>query len=242
MGLFINKELYPQIHLSTSEQKASNQEEYRHDAMSEFREFQETINRKLTHSVDAVQELFQKSTTTLKEQNMSLVASVENQCSNQQTILKNLETLETTVLDHLAKINDEQQKLLNVAKLDEDQQHAIFAQLTVQDQRTQDLLAKITALKNDSEQLKQEVITSNKKLSEKIEVQDVYHQTVMERIQAQEAVTFKMNRQLDNLKAVIFERIADLADKIEYQSKNTIKTLSGFFIKPVKSSSVETKK
>lgn len=238
MGLYINKELYPKIHLSSSKQNGTNQEEYRRDSMYEFLEFQQTINQKLTTSIDSVQQLFQQS-NDLKQQNQSIAASVECQETNQQTILKNLEKLESTVLEHLAIMNNEQQKLLNMARFDENQQQALYAELTIQDQKTSDLLNKISNLEMYSKQLKQEVLNSNKELSAKIELQDVYHQTVMERIQAQEASTYKMNRQLENLKAVIFERIADLAEKIEHQSKNTIKTLSGIFIKPSKDGKVE---
>ncbi len=68
-------------------------------------------------------------------------------------------------------------------------------------------------------------------MTSKIEMQDVYHQTVMERLEQQEANTYKISRQLENLRAVIFERINYLAEKIEIQTKHTIKSLTGLLFK-----------
>lgn len=239
VGLYINKGLYPKVHLSSAHLKEVNQSEYRRDAMSEFLEFQQSMNQKLTESIVSVQQLFEKSNNTQQLQNITLNEAIENQESGQMRILNNLEKLEATVLEHLTTMNTERQELLKMAKVDENQQQALFAQLSVQDQKTSDLLNKIGELESFSKQLKQEMLASSKELSAKIEVQDMYHQTVMERIESQEAVTHKMNRQLDNLKAVIFERIADIAEKIDCQSKNTIKALSGIFIKPSKDSKTE---
>lgn len=239
MGLYINNELYPKIHLSQAKLREMNQNEFRRDSMADSLEFQQQLNQKLSESIDSVQQLFQHTNTTQQLQNNKINNAIENQDSRQVSILKNLERLETTVLEHLELMNAKQQELVCMSRFDENQQQALFAQLTVQDQKTSDLLKKIYELETFSKQLKQEMLASNHDLSAKIEVQDVYHQTVIERIEAQEAVTHKMNRQLDNLKAVIFERIADLADKIEYQSKNTIKTLTGILFRPHKESKVD---
>lgn len=239
MGLYINNELDPKIHLSSTKLREMNQNEYRRDSTTDYLEFQQKLNQKLSESIDSVQQLFQHTNTAQQLQNNKISDAIENQDSRQDTILKNLEKLETTVLEHLEKMSAKQQELVKMTKFDEIQQQALFAQLAVQDQKTNDLLNKIFELETFSKQLKQEMLASNHDLSAKIEVQDVYHQTVIERIDAQEAVTHKMNRQLDNLKAVIFERIADLADKIEYQSKNTIKTLTGIIFRPHKESKVD---
>ena len=72
---------------------------------------------------------------------------------------------------------------------------------------------------------------SHSQLNDKLAIQDVYHQTILERLDQQDATSHKINYQLENLKAIVFERIGDLAEKVETQGKLTYKYLTSLFSK-----------
>jgi hypothetical protein len=150
----------------------------------------------------------------------------------QQEIINHKMTDSLDVLNQsLEKVLGDKQEIAQLVGKEELIHQTILAQLSTHENQTMNLINKINQLENElSEQIKQHQNT-HIDIASKLDVQDVYHQTVMERLDQQEANAFKIIRQLDHIKSIFFERIAHLADKIEIQSKQTIKSLTGLFVK-----------
>lgn len=230
-----NRSNKTKVHLSIPENPPSNQNVYHQHYMEEMLRSQERINQKLSQSIESIGDLLETRNNDQQESNTAMTTRMEKHELNQVTILNNLTTLEKTVLEKLANMNKEQQALIQLVDKEEIFHQSLLAQLTTQDHTTNRLMFKIKELEeNLLAEITGQIQDSKHELSTKIEVHDVYHQTVMERIDQQEAQTHKLNRQLDSLKSVIYERFAILTEKIELQSKQMLKTFSGYFFKPMK--------
>ncbi|WP_318508922.1 hypothetical protein [Bacillus sp. T3] len=235
MSVYENNSNKTKVHLSIPENPPSNQQVYHQHYMEEMLKSQERINQKLSQSIKSIGDLLETRNNDQQESNTAMTTRMEKHEINQMTILNNLTALEKTVLEKLANMNKEQQALIQLVDQEEILHQALLAQLTTQDQTTNRLMSKLKELEeNLLAEINSQIQDSNRKLSSKIEVHDVYHQTVMERIDQQEAHTHKLNRQLDTLKSVIYERFSLLTEKIELQSKQMLKTFSGYFFKPSK--------
>ena len=234
MRLFLNKNVEPKLHLSTTTLVEPNQIEYRLQFLAEVLKYQDSINQKLTDSIESISSLFQSTISDRDEQIKRMEFQIENQQILQKQMTNNLQKLELVINEKLDQITGDQKELAQIVDKEELIHQAILAQLGTQDQSTLSLLKKMNEFEMVNRQLSDLVknqLINQSEITSKLELQDVYHQTVMERLDQQEAVSHKVNRQLDSLKAVIFERIGHLAEKIELQSKNTIKSITGLFFK-----------
>lgn len=224
-----------EVHLTIPQHSQSNQNEFRYNNMDELLKSQEIINQKLTESIESIEKLFQTRHEDQKERNQTLTKRMEKQDNAQDEILASLTKLESTVTKKLEILNNEQHELIQAVDKDESFHQALLAQLSTHDQTSNQLMFKLHELeKKLITEFNEQIQKCQRELSSKIEIHDVYHQTVMERIDQQEAITHKMDRQLDSLKSLVYERIAHLTEKIESQSKQMIKSFSGFFFKPTK--------
>lgn len=241
MSLFVNKEVEPKVHLSSSHISESNQEVYRLQFLAEVLKCQDTINKKLAYSLESINSLFQKTALDQQQQNLIIESKIEGQKTVHSHMLINLERLEAIINERMEQINGDKQEIAQLVGKEEIVHQTILAQLSTQDQISMNIIKKISELEIElTEHIKNQQ-SAQTEITSKLEVQDVYHKTVMERLDQQEAITHKVNRQLDNLKSVIFERIGHLAEKIEVQSKHTIKSLTGLFFKPELKSNGESK-
>ena len=111
---------------------------------------------------------------------------------------------------------------------------AILTQLAQLDDFSNRFVNKLSHLEDVSNEISTKIndqLTSHMQLYDKLASQDAYHQTVLERLDQQDATSHKINYQLENLKAIVFERIGDLAEKVETQGKLTYKYLTRLFSK-----------
>ncbi|MDF2902682.1 MAG: hypothetical protein K0S25_320 [Bacillus sp. (in: firmicutes)] len=234
MSLFLNKHVEPKVHLSTSKLVETNQMEFRLQFLAEVLKYQDSINQKLTDSIESISSLLQSNISDREEQNIRMESTIENQQIVQKQIQNHLQKIEAGIYEKLDQITGDQMEFAQMVNKEDLLHQAILAQLGTQEQSTLNLLRKMNEFEMVSQELSDLVknqLNNQNEITSKLDVQDVYHQTVMERLDQQEAVSHKVNRQLDSLKAVIFERIGHLAEKIELQSKHTIKSITGLFFK-----------
>lgn len=224
-----------EIHLNLPQHSQSNQNIFRYNNLDELLKSQEVIHQKLTDSIESMEKLFQTSHEDQNERNQTLTNRMEKQDTIQDEILASLTKLESTVTKKLETLYTEQNELIQAVDKDESFHQALLAQLSTHDQTSNRLMFKLHELEEKiSTEFNEKIQKCQRELTSKIEIHDIYHQTVMERIDQQEAIAHKMDRQLDSLKSIVYERIANLTEKIESQSKQMIKTFSGFFFKPTK--------
>ncbi|WP_407269759.1 hypothetical protein [Radiobacillus sp. PE A8.2] len=88
------------------------------------------------------------------------------------------------------------------------------AQLTEIDQSTQAVLQKLESYQQINLQM-MEMLSLQKQMADQINHQEKHHDHVLDRLESQEALMQKALRQLDNIRATIFERASHLSDKME---------------------------
>jgi ribosomal protein S6 len=124
---------------------------------------------------------------------------------------------------------------------------AIVDQLTIQDSAIQRLSKNIEQYdglhKSLSEQLddKQRI---NDDILKTLELQESFHKTILERLDHQEVLNQKLSRDLDHLKATLFERIGYVVEKIEENYKQITEYVTQLFTKSgfIRSLTIEKKK
>lgn len=184
------------------------------------------VNKELEHKVLLYPVKFPKSNQEVyRHQYLNEVLKYQNQIN--QKLTSSIDSI-NSILEQ--SMNKKQEIEERVGK-DEIVHQAILAQLSTQDQIIINLTNKIESMEKEIGEFIINQQKTQNEMTSKIEVQDVYHQTVMERLEQQEANTYKISRQLENLRAVIFERINHLAEKVEIQTKHTIKSLTELLFK-----------
>jgi hypothetical protein len=206
MSLFVNKEVNPKILTFSASGSNTHQVIFQNNYLTEVLVRQEIINQHLTDSQKAIDDLLQVSISLQEKQHQSIESKLEGDFQKISEIMLNDDLLNQAILAQLAKLDDFSHTLVNKVNLLEEVSKEMAFQLNEQ-------------------------LNTHTQLNDKLAIQDVYHQTVMERLDQQDAISHKINFQLENLKAIIFERIGDLAEKIEVQGKLTIKYLTSLFSK-----------
>ncbi len=239
MAVNENKNVEPKLYKDAlTINNPTNQSSYRLNYLNELWQKQQNLNEKLSTGLQEVG----KSVNDTKEKQMKYWEDVANRIQEQESYvgpllekIKQQDERYEKILNQLDKLGNFNQELANNIKQEALINQAIIDQLTFQEQSTQSITQKLegfNGLNVDlSSQLSEQEELYNK-LNEKLLLQEAFHKTVMERLEQQEALTQKVSRQLDNLKSVVYERVAILLDKIETNFKLTSSFLFSFFSKP----------
>ena len=75
--------------------------------------------------------------------------------------------------------------------------------------------------------------------SNKLNLQEVYHNTVMERLDQQEGLIKKLSGELDHLRSVIYERASHIIEKVESNISRMAKPIQRFFVNTEEKEKVE---
>lgn len=169
-----------------------------------------------THNVYRVNVLPSSNQTYFRHHHLSSFLDEQS-----HAIMKRLEQLESLNKELIER--SQQEGLMHDTMVD---------QLHLQDNRMSELVSSISTHEKYTETLLKQLQTQDQMYSDiiqKLELQEVFHQTVMERFNHQEALTEKVFRQLDMLRATIYERSAFIIEKIT-------KPVQHLFLNPKKKS------
>lgn len=129
-----------------------------------------------------------------------------------------------------SNLKDINQEILAKLKEEEIWKEAMFEQAMLQEKS----FYKLTKKYDNQEILYQDLLAQlhnqaeiNKKLADKLEIQEIFHKTIMDQLEKQEALNHKIIRQLDHLKAVLYERVTHIIEKIDFNYKQVVNSLLG---------------
>lgn len=166
-------------------------------------------------------ELILKENLEHKKQSDFYLEKVQNQEKISEEILLSLQHLKEHNYQLTESITNE--KVMNQAILD---------QLSFQDQQLRNTNSQYENYVNLAQNLSEQLLQQEKilkELDEKIQVHDVYHSTVMNRLDKQDAFNEKVIRQLDHLKSIVYERVGTIMEKIESSYQSTTDYFTGIF-------------
>lgn len=130
---------------------------------------------------------------------------------------------------YLQQIENKNEELLIQLRTSQSSYETLLAQSSIQETAILELSRKLDNLEKPTEKILEEltVITDDQAtIKDKIETQDIYHQSVMEKLESQDALNEKLSRQIDHLKSIIFERTAYLTENF----KSLISPVKSFFV------------
>ncbi|TRZ38294.1 hypothetical protein CEQ21_23115 [Niallia circulans] len=124
----------------------------------------------------------------------------------------------------------------NAQKLSDEQyvHTAILDQFVFQDKAISNLTETLDEFKQSTIALQEKINQTEEtqqQIDEKLELQEIYQQTILEKVEDTDAKISKMARQMEYLKEVIFERIEYLAAKFEDNLKSLVIPVQKFFVK-----------
>ncbi|MFT8322172.1 MAG: hypothetical protein ABF649_14835 [Bacillus sp. (in: firmicutes)] len=224
----------------TSKTDFPNQKMYHQNFLQDHLQNQQIAYDKLTELILAMQQTINKNQHVqqgkfekmnhklLTQESISneLLTSIADQQSTSKSYENKLEALEVLAAENTKVLAKE--ATINQAILD---------QVSYQEQTVRSLTSQIQDFSNLSNQMNDKLDKADKNyqhVAETLELQEIFHQTLVEKMDANEANMNKITRELDMLKSIIFERFHSLTDKLETNFKSISKPVQRFFLQKEK--------
>lgn len=237
MSFYTNGEVYPKIYKSNKKPEiTSNQHSYRLNYLQELLEKQQEVNHSIS---DAVKMVNTKMNKTKIEQNqnydniMKRLSKQDEITSHVLTIFSDRKEADNAFLEKFDQLEKKNEILLEKLENEGLINEAILEQLSYQDDMIKKLASNLEAYEQSRLELSSQINKQQElfeKISSKHEVEEIFHQTVMERLDQQEGNTKKIERQLDNIRAILFERASFLVEKVEENFNKISKPVQRFFL------------
>lgn len=233
-----NRTLYKQ---SSEIKITSNQDSFRKNYLQEFIKQQSNINSSLKNASNEVNILVNETRNEQEQHFNHVIKQLEHQEKQTTPLIENITRQEEaykTLLERFEAIDEFNHELIKKYDNEGLINQAIVDQLTIQDTAIQQLSKKIEqfgGLHNSLSEQLEEQNTINADILKTLELQESFHKTILERLEHQEALNQKMSREIDSLKATLFERFNYVVEKIEDNYKQITRfvtqlfTKSGFF-------------
>ncbi|KKI90209.1 hypothetical protein WQ54_19665 [Bacillus sp. SA1-12] len=220
--VYIKKEAEPFIYKNPSKiDISSNQASFRKNYLQEFIIQQNQINSTLKHASDKVNCLVNETKIEQQQQFNHVLTKLEDQEKHTAPLVENImkqdEAFKALIMRFEA-IDEFNKELMKRQDNEGVVNQAIIDQLTIQDTAIKQLAKKIELFgglhDHFSDQLAEQN-NINEHILKTLELQESFHKTILERLDHQEAINQKVSRDLDSLKATLFERISYVVEKIE---------------------------
>ncbi|MCM3163885.1 hypothetical protein KDJ21_015740 [Metabacillus litoralis] len=236
--VYIKNDQHPLLYKHSANVKAtSNQDSYRRNYLHEFIQSQQNINSQLKNASTQVNTLVHETKVEQKHHFDQLSRKLENQEERTTPLLDNIQKQEEAykvLLERFEAIEMFNQELL---KKHEDEgllNQAIVDQLTIQDTAVQNLSIKLEKFGENHDDLNDKLAEQNEineQILKTVEIQEAFHKTILQKLEQQEAINLKTSRDVDSLKATLFERISYVIDKIEENYRHVTGFINQFFTK-----------
>lgn len=232
MGIYKNDGVEPKLFQAKENRISSNQEVFKFNYLHHILENQARINHSLQNSVTAVNERMEQTTNSQNKQLLKIVKKVEeqDQYSEQvQVLLQNQMETNEALMKRLMDLEQKSEELMKKFEADGLLTEAILEQQSSHDQTISKLMAYLEEQEPLGELLKKQEELYDE-LSKKLDLQEIFHRTVMERMDQQDGLLTKLKGELDHLRSVIYERASHLVDKFEHGFGRMSKPFQSFLV------------
>lgn len=133
-------------------------------------------------------------------------------------------------LDFLAQLAQEQKEITSEETL---RQTALFDQLLFQEKDISTISSKMDNFNHLATEMKtklDETESSYQQISKKLDIQEIFHQTLLESMEETNGNVNKLSRQIEHVKEILFERVHYLSEKIENNLKSIAQPIQRFFL------------
>lgn len=216
--IFHNQSLFHQNFLQTTMNKQLLMNEDINQSISLLQSHMQNTDMEQFQKLDTISQNMHKQDVVLNE----LIKQHSTHQNQTKEMIEKMTTLENASTENKKWFDQES-----------DIHHAILDQLAFQDTAISTLNNKMTELKILSEELinhLEKAETFQKNVNEKLDMQEIIQQTITDQISETDASLNKVMMQLDVLKAIIFERIHYLSEKIEANFVKITKPVQKFFV------------
>jgi len=222
MPLFVNDFVSPQVFSNQQKvEEPENQAKFHLNYLHEVLNEQEQLNNKLSGSVIKFENTFQENRQEQLQQFKSLFSSLAKQETISEKVIENIyeQKESTSDLDEkITKLEKMQEQLSKTFLNEELTNQAILDQLACQQSMIVDLNRKLLEYEDVTKSLviqeqKQELLQNMVK--NHMDLQGVYHETVMEQLCKQDAVGERISDQLSEIKNVHSNMAKDFLEKLE---------------------------
>ncbi|WP_445487086.1 hypothetical protein [Niallia sp. 03133] len=213
-----------------------NQKTFHHNFSQDYMHKQQIGQEKLTELILQLQQTSNKNEDTqnkrldtmnhklLKQENLStdLLNSISDQRASSLSFHEKLEALEVLLKQNTQAVANE--AIINQAILDQ----VSYQELTVATATNK--LDDFVQIANQMQKQLEKAEDNYHEVSEKLELQEIFHQIILEKMDENEANINKISRQLDTLKSILFERFNFLVEKWETNFKSLSEPVQRFFL------------
>lgn len=223
-----NPLLYKQ---STTVEATSNQQIFRRNYLHEFMENQQHMNGELKHASTHLNTLLQETKHEQHKYYQELTKQLVDQEKRTVPLLENINKQEEVYelfIQKFSAIDSFNKDIIKKHEEDGVMNQTIIDQLTLQDTAINQFAKKLDQFKEQHSNVSEQLVSQkeiNDQILNTIEIQESFHKTILERLDQQEAINLKTSRELDSLKATIFERISFVVEKIE----ENYRQITGYF-------------
>ncbi|MBU5466126.1 hypothetical protein KQI49_04680 [Virgibacillus sp. MSJ-26] len=214
MALFINTGEHPGVFESEIDIVGKNQSFYRKDHVSELVKEQRQVNETLLKSLRKLTLLQSQQSTEQQQQRKETEQQLE-ELNNQNRKQK---LFEKTILDSLNDLVARHDEIETTFKQEGLAKQEIFEQLSILSESNQDTIDYLGQYESFNGKLSDQLnymLQLQTNVERRIGEQDDEQYRLNERLENQEALTEKTIRQLDHLRASLFERTNYLVEKVE---------------------------
>jgi len=214
MSLFINTGHHPGVFKNKNDITGKNQSYYRRDHFSDLLKEQQDVNHTLIQSLREIKRLNQEQTIRQEGHRKDLAAQLRG--LEEQN--KERKRFENKTLDSLYQLGMENAQLQKGLEADERIKQEMLEKITSiseSNSRTEvSLYNQVSFNKQVIDQLK-EVIEMQTQMNTDASQNNKQHDQLVNRLETQEALMEKTLRQLNHLRASLFERTHHLVEKME---------------------------
>lgn len=208
---------------------SSNQDIYQYSYLKDILNKQLQFSDDMHRSVTQFQSNLQVKTNNYENQ-LKNIFDHQQQLVNelQQKFLEQSKNL-VKLQEKIGQLDDKYEGILTNLQSEKQLLEAILEQQVLHD----NLLQKVTERKKEEEEIFAQLQQHDEHLKDfanKLDLQEVFHQTIMERFDSQEGLLQKLSGDLAHLRSIVYERSAYLLEKIETGFIKVAQPIHRFFI------------
>lgn len=242
MGLFINDSQHPEVFKNNGQLKASNQEEFRSNFLSEFLESQEATNQSFLEGIvrlnESQQRFANQHTTSWNEINKRLqylkeinvqhelvekqiqigLQKLEQQNEKLQVLITEEQLGKKQLMDHIEQLDETQSDIKIQLDISEETNGVIVQKLDDLSLMNLDVLynmEQVSAFNNEAALMMDEQSQFHQTISRQINNMEEAQKELTSRVDHQEGLMEKIMRQVDHVRLSLFERTNFLEEKME---------------------------
>lgn len=241
MGIYKNSDVEPSIYHLENNDISSNQKEYRKNYLQQILMEQAQISDSLKNSVEDVRKSLQRTNALQNDQNKFMIQKLHSHDQFYERIeayFQNQERTNEFLLNRLTLLEGKNEAILEKIEAERLLTEAILDQQSIHDQVLHKLKANVDEEESVIDQLKKQDELFDQ-FNSKLELQQIFHNTVMERLDQQEGLIKKIIGELNHLRSVIYERASHIAEKMEDNFHRITKPIQHFIVNKDKKEKVE---